>query len=278
MRLPTVAVKDKHDTSKIGRIMPSIIRWESTTRPGTTTVDDLPVIVGAPALIFPHQDLPKGSLLQSVKRLLGKRYKTLDPHWIKTLDYDVISTKHYGNNDADHTKDNHHLLDDNNNTTNEEDNENDEEEDILLVARTSREGTIVTTPQEVLAIELNALRKASQIYLDRYQRKKNLQVPGGTSITTTTTTTTTTTRIRNVVVGVPAHFSQRHIRLIKEACRTAGFDGHIGTCLESTAAAMAYGLTMQETLQDATIMVSSTSLGLVVLVVSSCLNRKCHRI
>ena len=52
--------------------------------------------------------------------------------------------------------------------------------------------------------------------------------------------------VDNVVVGVPAHYSQRHIGLVKEACREAGFQGHVGTCLESTAAAIAYGLTLQE--------------------------------
>jgi molecular chaperone DnaK len=211
MRLPQIA--SAQTNGKVGRIMPSVVRFE---QPPSDPSKKCKSFVGAMAL---EQNDANSSLLQSVKRLLGKRYEDLDPQWLGTLDYDVIE-------------------------------EDSGSSSFQIKARTSSDVTVVMTPQEILAIELNALRTAAQTYLDRYRIKKNLQVPGCGS-----SHTPQNTAIRNVVVGVPAHFSKRHIQLIHDACRTAGFDGHVGTCLESTAAAMAYGLAMQETSQNAVMMV-----------------------
>jgi molecular chaperone DnaK (HSP70) len=226
MRLPkTVAFQQSN--GKAGRIMPSVVRWKNQ--------ED--VLVGAAALmpLSQHDDDDNSSLLQSVKRLLGKSFEELDPKWLETLDFKVLPA-----------------LTDNSDKANEQ--------SVRLVARTGTQSTITTTPEEVLSVELEALRNASQAYLDRYRISKKLQVPGGCSVESSSGSNLASggapaPRIRNVIVGVPAHFSQRHIRLIENACRKAGFDGHVGTCLESTAAAMAYGLTLQETSQHATIMV-----------------------
>lgn len=43
-------------------------------------------------------------------------------------------------------------------------------------------------------------------------------------------------------MGVPAHFSSTQRQLVQDACRLAGFTGHVSTLMESTAAAMAYGV------------------------------------
>ena len=192
--------------TKAGRIMPSVVRLNKKK--------DEPV-VGFPALLNSHETTNvkiKSSVLRSVKRLLGKRLEDLDPAWIESLDYGVQS---------------------------QSEERRDLENDLQLLVRTdSKTETVNMTPQEVLAIELKAIREACQTYLDKYRIKKNLKVPGGEE--------NGNAMVNNVVVGVPAHYSQRHIGLMKEACREAGFCGYVGTCSESTAAAIAYGLTLQE--------------------------------
>jgi molecular chaperone DnaK (HSP70) len=207
----------------MGRIMPSIVRIvENDDNNNVDKNTHRQTLVGAEA---DTTTTTSSSLLQSVKRLLGKKYDDLDPEWIQTLDYDILPA-----------------------TIEKQDNK-DHDSSIRLVARTSSTtaaaaaaATVELTPQDVLSIELQALRIGSQEYLNRYINKKNMKVPGDT----TNDKMNNFAEIRNVVVGIPAHFSKRHIQLLEEACRKAGFDGHISTCLESTAAAMAYGLTMQD--------------------------------
>lgn len=238
IRLPkTVAFSQQN--GKMGRIMPSVVRWES---PRQGDENDQP-LVGCSALLpnktdrnsDPLHEPSSSSLLQSVKRLLGKSFQDLDPQWVQTLDFEVLPPD---TTVADTTT------------------ESRTHQSVRLVARTSKSNSkIITTPEEVLAIELKVLRKSSQAYLDRYLAKKQLQVPGSTTANANVSHTSVVPEIRNVIVGVPAHFSKGHVKLVEHACRTAGFEGYVGTFLEPTAAAMAYGLTMQETLQSATIMV-----------------------
>ena len=202
--------------TKVGRIMPSVVRFN-------TDIEE--PLVGFPALLTSSETSSdkssKNSILRSVKRLLGKRFEDLDPAWIKTLDFDVRHPSEYDGKDDD-----------------------DQEGSLQLLVRTnSTSKTITMTPQQVLAIELKAIRKACQAYLDRYRLSKNLRVPGGGDKVVNQQRNPV---VDNVVVGVPAHYSQRHIGLVKKACREAGFHGYVGTCLESTAAAIAYGLTLQE--------------------------------
>lgn len=185
--------------TKAGRIMPSVVRFQNDTEEP---------LVGFPALQSSAENPNNSSIIRSVKRLLGKRFEDLDSAWVETLDFEVQNPS-----------------------------EGSEDESLQLVMRTNAGDQLVTmTPQQVLVIELKAIRQACQAYLDRYRVSKKLVVPGGDDCGV----------VDNVVVGVPAHYSQRHIGLVKEACREAGFHGYVGTCLESTAAAIAYGLTLQE--------------------------------
>jgi molecular chaperone DnaK (HSP70) len=243
MRLPGVT---KSIGNKSGRIMPSVVRFVEDENDDKEEKDPL---VGFPALITSSKEQSNdinsnnnnnsSSLLRSVKRLLGKRYEDLDPAWIETLDFDIRKPSSQSQPRS--------VVDE------------DEEEDtssLQLVVRvvnnnnSSKTKTVTTTPQQVLSIELKALRKSCQAYLDRYRVKKNLRVPGVVSgkddKVVAKNEKSSLPMIDNVIVGVPAHYSQRHIVLVKEACRDAGFNGYIGTCLESTAAAVAYGLTLQE--------------------------------
>jgi len=133
--------------TKAGRIMPSVVRFNN---------DKEEPLVGHPALLTSLEtsnDKNKSSLLRSVKRLLGKKFQDLDPAWIETLDFDVQTPS---------------------------ENDDGPDESLLLVARTnSASNSIAVTPEQVLAIELEAIRKACQAYLDRYRLSKNLRVPGG---------------------------------------------------------------------------------------------------
>ncbi|KAL3940235.1 MAG: hypothetical protein SGBAC_005195, partial [Bacillariaceae sp.] len=159
-----------------------------------------------------------GMLISSVKRLFGKRFSELDPALLESLPFHV---------EAD-DKDGESLqlvipISDGN-----------DEDDCVLVVK--------TTPVEIAASILRTIKEAAEDYLAKNQTKKHLEIPGEGVV-------------RNAVVGVPAHFSKRHTALVEEACRKAGLDGHVSTCLESTAAAMAYGLSMQDSSSQANIMV-----------------------
>ena len=104
------------------------------------------------------------SLIQSVKRLLGKRYHDSDPSWLASLDYDVQEC-------------------------NEDGTEPDQLRIVARIASSTASSsaaaspatttTLTTTPQHILRLELAALRSALQQYLDRSCRKKQLRIPGG---------------------------------------------------------------------------------------------------
>jgi len=92
----------------------------------------------------------------------------------------------------------------------------------------SKQHTLVT-PLQVTAIMLRSLQEAAQHYIDTEGRKKRLGIPGRG-------------KVRNCVIGVPAHFGQSQRHFMEQACKMAGFDGIITTITESTAASMSYGL------------------------------------
>jgi molecular chaperone DnaK (HSP70) len=93
--------------------------------------------------------------------------------------------------------------------------------------------SLLVSPVQIAAILLQSIRLAADDYLiPATIRKKSLQIPAQATVTT----------VRNCVVGVPAHYGRRQRALVVAACRAAGWDGHVSTVTESTAAAMAYGL------------------------------------
>eukprot|EP00526_Cylindrotheca_closterium_P004939 CAMPEP_0113631500 /NCGR_PEP_ID=MMETSP0017_2-20120614/16370_1 /TAXON_ID=2856 /ORGANISM="Cylindrotheca closterium" /LENGTH=635 /DNA_ID=CAMNT_0000542013 /DNA_START=52 /DNA_END=1959 /DNA_ORIENTATION=- /assembly_acc=CAM_ASM_000147 len=209
IRLPVIAFREKG--GKLGRMVPSVVRVTEGSKPNS---------VGAKAVQENNKEATAdaGMLISSVKRLFGKRYSELDPALLESLPFHVEADE----NDEDSLQlvipisDGH------------------DEDDCVLVVK--------TTPVEIAASILKAIKEAAQEYVDKNKTKKHLEIPGEGVV-------------RNAVVGVPAHFSKRHTALVEEACRQAGLDGHVSTCLESTAAAMAYGLAMQDSSSQANIMV-----------------------
>lgn len=108
-----------------------------------------------------------------------------------------------------------------------------EEEDhslFLSVVPIGSAESIKVTPLEILTSILYSIRLTSAQYLSKFIGKKNMKIPGSSNC------------ISNCVIGVPAHFSKRQRDLVEQACRSAGFGGHVSTCTESSAACMAYGL------------------------------------
>jgi actin-like ATPase involved in cell morphogenesis len=90
---------------------------------------------------------------------------------------------------------------------------------------------IAVKPAQVVATLLKSIRLATQQYLDKEDHKKGLRIPGGSG-----------GKVRNCVVGLPAHFGRAQRKLLEEACRLAGWEGHVSTVTESTAATVTYGL------------------------------------
>mmetsp|Transcript_18116 Transcript_18116/g.39157 ORF Transcript_18116/g.39157 Transcript_18116/m.39157 type:complete len:645 (-) Transcript_18116:43-1977(-) len=89
----------------------------------------------------------------------------------------------------------------------------------------------LVTPLEVTTILLQSIRVAASEYLTNNKRTK-IQAPGLQDAS----------QVLNCVIGVPAHYSHAQRTAIQNAAKNAGFTGHVGVMIESTAAAMAYGL------------------------------------
>jgi molecular chaperone DnaK (HSP70) len=136
-----------------------------------SVVQLIPPLVGAQAMM----EVGTGTLLPSIKRFLGKSYNDLDPQLVSLMPFEV-----------------------------EEDDDDDDEHHYLQVVVETKNGQKVrTTPLEITAMILQTIRESAQRYLDVFQTKKHLQIPGNGMIW-------------NVVVGVPAHFSKRHIQLVEQ--------------------------------------------------------------
>lgn len=219
IRLKDIAPLDGNG-SKWGRLVPSVVQLPD---PSDTSTKLLPR-VGAEALKHLNETT-SGTLVRSVKRLLGRKLQDLDPEWIESLPYELTEDDETGELLLKVTP---YMI------------RNDGAEDTS----NNRPDDLFVTPVQVVAILLRGMREAAQLYLDKYAVKKHLEVPGGQN-----------NQVRNVVLGVPAHYSKRHLALVEEAAKLAGFAGKVSTCMESTAAAIAYGHSLQETSKDATIMV-----------------------
>jgi molecular chaperone DnaK (HSP70) len=219
IRLPQIALPE--GSGKVGRMVPSVVRIHENSNSSGYRSKSHGFLVGEQAILQQDESITPetrntGMLISSIKRLFGKRFGDLDPQLLESLPFHVES------------------------------DENDEESLQLVIPTVDPSNDCVvvvkTTPLEIVSAILKAIKDAAQQYIDKYKIKKHFLFPGEGPI-------------RNVVVGVPAHFSKRHTSLVEQACRLAGFEGHVSTCLESTAAAMAYGLTMQDTTKNANIMV-----------------------
>ena len=125
-----------------------------------------------------------------------------------------------------------------------------DQEITLQVRPLGYDQTVSVTPSQATTILLLAIRLSSQAYVKANQRKKNLNIPGGSPYD-----------VVNAVIGVPAHYSQSQRQLVIHAARQAGFTGQVSVLVESTAAAMAYGIFVSRTDEEKTILVFDSGGG-----------------
>ena len=150
---------------KVGRIVPSSVLLGT----GDIQVADIGrATVGIAAL----QRLERGddvavvnACVTSVKRLVGATNLRDDAEFLKSLPFELF--------------------------------EEDDNSLSLSVVPLGSTKPIRVTPLEILKAILMSIRLASDHYLAKYTRKKNLKVPGSSTFVT------------NCVVGVPAHFGRR---------------------------------------------------------------------
>mmetsp|Transcript_23883 Transcript_23883/g.34247 ORF Transcript_23883/g.34247 Transcript_23883/m.34247 type:complete len:726 (-) Transcript_23883:486-2663(-) len=150
----------------------------------------------------------QAALVSSSKRLLGKSISACTPEFLSQLPFSVLET--------------------------EEKTLSEVQIQIYPVLKTHHNNAAVfsITPSQISSIILYALRESAQRSLTSPSNKLN--PPGGA--------TSSSCSIRNVVIGVPAHYTRYQRHLVELAAKKAGFDGYVGTISESTAAALAYGL------------------------------------
>ena len=103
-------------------------------------------------------------------------------------------------------------------------------------------------PIEVAEILLRTIREEANNYFMRERRRKKHYPLGFQSEQSEEKVTNDSHyNIRHCIITIPAHFSRKQRDKIIQAAKNAGFDGYINTLVESTAAAMAYGLFVSPT-------------------------------
>jgi len=223
LRLPVIAFR--RDNNKAGRLVPSValfatheyvVREKQQKLKGPSREDDyatisgwrdvralfphnqnaLHVCIGAPAVLF-HEEDPaavQAARVSSLKRRLLVREE----------------------GPQENTASNNHS----NNT--------------ITLTPLGLDHAIELDAVAVVACFLQALRLASDAYLQSAIPKKGLRVPGGED--------TSIPKVRHVCLGVPAHATVHYRQLLRRAAVLAGFSKTVTTVTESTAAAVAYGL------------------------------------
>jgi molecular chaperone DnaK (HSP70) len=204
LRLPGIAPLEAA-SGKLGRVVPSVLCLKAGYDDNKTLLENADAYhVGAQALQQDQDDATATTtLIQSVKRLLGKKWKELDPEFVESLPLELVP---------------------------DEDDSGDFQ--IRVIVGNNNQQMLVT-PVECAAMLLQSIRLAADVYLHKFTKKKYLDIPGAG-------------QIQHVVVGIPAHFSKAQQQLVEQAAKMAGFVT-VSTLMESTAAAMAYGLSFTNT-------------------------------
>mmetsp|Transcript_21512 Transcript_21512/g.32692 ORF Transcript_21512/g.32692 Transcript_21512/m.32692 type:complete len:779 (+) Transcript_21512:66-2402(+) len=175
-------------------------------------------------------------MLSSVKRIWGMDAKQVDNElkqdtsFLEGCPFDTIITD----------------------TDNETDTDNDtEDKEVMIIIPSSsdnedgdakNDNVATVSPMYVAEVLLRTIKEEATHY---FQKEKEVAV-GMTSKNTDADADAdaNVVNVNNCILTVPAHFSRnRRDQMVKVAkSKAVGFDGHVGTMVESTAAAMAYGL------------------------------------
>ena len=109
------------------------------------------------------------------------------------------------------------------------------DDSVMIKVGTGKDDYV--SPIDVAKILLTTIREEAEAY---FEREKEIAV--GMETVQCEESIGSNHRVLNCVISVPAHFSRRRRETIVSVAREAGFKGHVSTIVESTAAAMAYGL------------------------------------
>jgi len=98
-------------------------------------------------------------------------------------------------------------------------------------------------PIDVAELLLKLMRNEAKAFFER-EKETAVGMPksGDESEINTDNGEEQALKVLNCVITVPAHFSRSRREQMVQVAKKAGFNGYIGTIVESTAAAMAYGL------------------------------------
>jgi molecular chaperone DnaK (HSP70) len=179
-------------------------------------------------------DYDSSILLSSVKRIWGmdatqiQSERMLDPNFLKDCPFDTVV--HTDRNTNTNT---------NTGTLSGKDQDQDKKKDVRTVMIPVG-GEQEVSPMDVVELLLETIRSEATAY---FRREKEVAV--GMDMDTNSSKDSadeTLLEVRNCIITVPAHFSRNRREQMVQAAKKVGFDGHVGTMVESTAAAMAYGL------------------------------------
>jgi Molecular chaperone len=100
-----------------------------------------------------------------------------------------------------------------------------------------REKDEIISPIQVAEILLRTIRLEADAYFQREQESAVGMISQDTA-----NNEVESVKVRHCIMTVPAHFSRNRRDQMVHAAKQAGFDGYVGTIVESTAAALSYGL------------------------------------
>lgn len=201
-------VRFRPSLSKDGKILPSTVSFldGKVVGVGQEAIDAAAVANEESSSISSNNRV---QLVSSVKRIWGldvdqfKREMEMDPNFLKSCPFKTIVTK----------------------------SKNDVREYIDIVVQD--EGTCITvSPIKIVETLLRTIREEADAYFHRSKE----------GIAIGTYNPAEDSWVRHCIITVPAHFSNRRRECIVESARNVGFDGYVGTLIESTAATISYGL------------------------------------
>ena len=233
--------KDKNDTSKISALLgyaassavdrsfqqsPEISNAVTDGKNSNSTSSD-------------HHERLCRAYVTSVKRVLGvttaqvKKELVDDEQFVKSLPFNIEVVHDEQQDDPNDDED----QDRDANKSAKRNTDEDIDEGVLIrVSPLSDNGKdnssndLKLGPIQIVSLLLRSIRLEAQQSLQKHK----LNAPGSNDRQVNT--------VQNCVVGVPAHFGRIQRKAVERACRLAGFDGHVTTITESTAAAIAYGV------------------------------------
>ena len=207
-------------SGKGGRILPSALFYNHSNFEIISSLDPLVGKGALEAAALQEVEERRGTLITSAKRIWGMTASQIQDE-VKLDESFLESCPFQTHLDFDQDICQINIFEDKN-------------DDKGSTSGSSASQSLIMEPLQAAQVLLETIRTQAQEYID--SEKKLLPISRGDS-----------TKVRHCVIGVPAHFSRSRKQAIVGVAQKAGFDGHVSTIVESTAAAMSYGLFVGET-------------------------------